>query len=274
MKKIMMPVILLAFFQMAAPAQTDGIGGKTVYRGNDVVFHQIDSRTWVGTGNLVSNESLYLVEGDEKAVLIDAGTQIKDLDKIVASITTRPVMLVATHVHPDHTGTAINYFPELYINRADTVNIPQMMPNYKGELKFLKDNQIIDLGGRKLEVLFTPAHTPGSVTFIDKDAGYGFSGDAFGSGNLLLTMDFSTLLATCLKTKAYMEKNGISKFFPGHYFGNNEETLQRVEDLITLSRDVLSGKVKGTDNPGGMLGLNLVVNDYGVKINYKKEAIK
>ena len=80
------------------------------------MFRQIDEHTWVGTGRLMANESLYLVEGTKGAVLIDAGTNIADLDKIVASITTKPVMLVATHAHPDHTGSAINYFPELYIN--------------------------------------------------------------------------------------------------------------------------------------------------------------
>lgn len=274
MKVIALSVFYIAFLQLVTFAQTDGIGGNLVYSGPDVVFHQIDEHTWVGTGNLVSNESLYIVEGNNKAVLIDAGTRIKDLDKIVATITKKPVMLVATHVHSDHTGSAINYFPELYINPADTVNVSRTMPNYKGELKFLTDGQIIDLGGRKLEVLFTPGHTPGSATFIDKEACYGFSGDAFGSGNLLLTMDFSTLIATCEKTIAFMEKNRITKFYPGHYFGNNEETKLRVENMITLSKDVLSGKVKGTDNPNGMLGLNLVVTDYGVNINYKKEGIK
>jgi hypothetical protein len=54
----------------------------------------------------------------------------------------------------------------------------------------------------------------------------------------------------------------------------NEETPKRVNDMITLSKDVLSGKVKGDDNPGGMIGLNLIVTDYGVNINYKKEGIK
>lgn len=69
---------------------------------------------------MMYNESLYLLEGKDKAVLIDAGTRIKDLDKIVATITKKPIMLVATHVHPDHTGSAIEYFPELYINPAYT----------------------------------------------------------------------------------------------------------------------------------------------------------
>lgn len=276
MKLAILSILLIAVFQSLSFAQAPAsqIEGKEVFKNDDVVFHQIDEHTWVGTGHVMSNESLYLVEGSKKALLIDAGTKIKDLDKIVASITSKPVMLVATHVHPDHTGSAIDYFPELYINAADTVNIPRMTPNYKGTVKYLKDGEVIALGGRKIDVLFTPAHTPGSTTFIDKKAGYGFSGDSFGSGNLLLTVDFSTLIATCQKTSAYMEKYGITRLLPGHFFGRNMETKQRVDDMITLSKDVLSGKVKGKENPNGMIGLNLLVNDYGVRINYNEKGLK
>jgi len=259
---------------MATSAQQSNLNGKEVSKNEDVVFRQIDDHTWVGNGHVMYNESLYLVEGTQKAVLIDAGTNIKDLDRIVAAITKKPVMLVATHVHPDHTGSSIDYFPEIYINPADTILIPQMMPDYKGKVKYLKDGEEIDLGGRKLEVIFTPAHTPGSTTFIDKDAGYGFSGDSFGSGNLLLGMNFSTLIATCEKMSSVMKKYGIKFLYPGHYFGDNAETKQRVDDMITLSRDVLSGKVKGSENPNGMMGLNLVISDYGVRINYSEQAIR
>lgn len=278
MKKNKISIVLFSFLlittlckgQMSAPQ----IEGKEVFKNEDIIFHQIDDHTWVGTGHIMANESLYLVEGKNKAVLIDAGMKIADLDKIVATLTKQPVMLVATHVHPDHTGTSINYFPEIYINPADTVLIPQMMPNYKGKVKYLKDGEIIDLGGRKLHVVFTPAHTPGSTTFIDKDAAYGFSGDSFGSGNLLLTTDFSTLIATCEKTSKIMKESGIKILYPGHFYGKNIETIQRVDDMITLSKDVLSGKVKGEKNPRAMLGLNLIVNDYGIRINYNVAALK
>ena len=276
MKKIKLLLALFLIIQIDSMGQPGGvqIEGKEVFKNDDVVFHQIDEHTWVGSGHIMASESLYLVEGNNRAVLIDAGTNIKELDKVVASITKKPVMLVATHVHPDHTGPSIDVFPEIYINPADTVNVPRMMGNYKGTIKYLKDGQTIDLGGRKLDVVFTPAHTPGSTTFVDKAAGYGFSGDSFGSGNLLLGTDFSTLVATCQKTSAIMEKYGIKSLYPGHFFGTNLETKKRVDDMITLSKDVLSGKVKGTENPGGMMGLNLVVNDYGVRINYSEASIR
>ncbi len=71
-----------------------------------------------------------------------------------------------------------------------------------------------------------------------------------------------------------MEKYGIKQLYPGHYFGNNVETKNRVDDMITLSRDVLSGQRKGTENPNGMMGLNLVITDFGVRINYNEKAIQ
>ena len=164
MKQLLALIPMVALLPAAAYSQMRPvqIQGKEVARTDDVVFRQIDEHTWVGTGNRMANESLYLVEGTKKAVLIDAGTQIADLDKVVASITKKPVMLVATHAHPDHTGSATNYFPELYINPGDAAS--QFVANYKGKLKHLKDGEIIDLGGRELLVVFTPAHTPGGLS--------------------------------------------------------------------------------------------------------------
>jgi glyoxylase-like metal-dependent hydrolase (beta-lactamase superfamily II) len=160
----------------------------------------------------------------------------------------------------------------LRINPADAAS--PFLASYKGKVTALKDGESIDLGGRTLEVVFTPAHTPGSTTFVDRKAGYGFSGDSFGSGNLLLSGTFSTLLATCQKMSALMEKHGIARLYPGHYFGKNAETKQRVDDMATISRDVLAGTVKGEPGGRGTMGLNLVISAYGVRINYSERSLK
>lgn len=246
----------------------------SVYKCDDLEIRKIDDHTWHGNGNKMSFEAIYIVEGEESAIVIDAGLDIKDYDKIIAGITSKPVTLVATHVHPDHTGKSIEYFDEIYINAADMVNVASMMPDYKGEIKYLYDGQVFDLGGREIEVIFTPGHTPGSTTFFDKAAGYGFSGDSFGSGNLLLTTNFSTLIATCQRTLEYMQKHNITKLYPGHYMGLNTETQQRVADMIQISRDMLEGKLEGEDNPQGMIGLNRKIVMHGVTINYAESALK
>ena len=247
-----------------------------VYEGPDVVIRQIDAHTWEGNGHLMANETIYIIEGEEKAILLDAGTKIDDLDKIVAGITKKPVTLIATHVHPDHTGSAINYFPEIWINAADTVNVPQFMADYKGKINYLEDGQVFDLGGRRIEVIFTPGHTPGSASFFEMDGRkWGYSGDAFGSGNLLLTTNFSTLLATTTRIEAYMKRHGIEKMYPGHYMGANPETLQRISDLKRMSEEMIDGARKGESNGQGMMGLNGHIRDFGVNVSYRDpEGVK
>lgn len=261
---------IVAFAQGPRP----GYKEKTVYKGDDLEIRQIDEHTWHGNGHIMANEAIYIIEGEASALVIDAGTEIKDYDKIIAQITSKPVTLVATHVHPDHTGSAVNYFDEIFINAGDMVNVEEMMGDYKGKIKYLVDGQVFDLGGREIEVVFTPGHTPGSTTFMDKAAGYGFSGDAFGSGNLLLTTNWSTLLITCQRTLEYMKKYNITKLYPGHYMGSNCETQQRLADMLQMSRDVLDGKLAGEKNPQAMLGLNNVLSMHGVRINYADSALK
>ena len=239
------------------------------YRDADVVFRRIDEHTWEGNGYQVYNESVYLVEGDDRALLIDAGAYMPQLDKAVAALTDKPVTLALTHGHGDHVG-GIGSFPEVWLNMADA----SMISDYAGELKPLADGQVIDLGGRQLEVLYTPGHTSGSVTFFDKDRHYGFSGDAFGSTNLLLFTTFKELISTCTRTAEYMQKNGIVKLYPGHYGGDNPETLQRVLDMKKMSQEVVSGKRKGTPEDAGN-GLNRSVTDFGVTIRYNDpDALK
>ena len=239
---------------------------KFAYRDADVVFRQIDEHTWEGNGYQVYNESVYLVEGEEKALLIDAGAYMPHLDQAVAALTDKPVMVALTHGHGDHVG-GIVCFPEVWIHPADIPMIARNDEGYQGEIHELNDGDVIDLGGREIEVLHTPGHTSGSITFFDKERHYGFSGDAFGSTNLLLFVpSFSTLIETCTRTADYMQKNGIEKLFPGHYGGPNVETLQRVLDEKKMSQELLAGKRQGVAENAN--GLNRYIRDYGVTIRY------
>jgi hypothetical protein len=58
------------------------------------------------------------------------------------------------------------------------------------------------------------------------------------------------------------------------FFGKNVETKQRIEDEATISKDVLAGRIKGEENPGGMMGLNRLISAYGVHINYSDASVK
>ena len=84
---IFIAVMLLGLMPYVAEAQGTEINsrdlrGKVVYQDDEVVFRQLDEHTWIGNGHRVYNESLYLVEGDDRALLIDAGTRIPELTRL------------------------------------------------------------------------------------------------------------------------------------------------------------------------------------------------
>ena len=263
-------------FSVSVQAQESDVNsrdlrGKVVYEDSEVVFRQIDEHTWIGNGHRCYNESLYLVEGSDRAVLIDAGTYIPGLDTIVAKITQKPVTLLLTHGHGDHVGGA-GSFPEVYLCEADKQLFSWNVRSYNGEIKLLTEGQIIDLGGRKLEVVFTPGHTQGSVTFFDKANHYGFSGDAFGSTNLLVFTYLSNVVASATKVEKYIKDNDIKFLFPGHYSGDNLESPQCVTDIKNMCQEVIDGKREPIKSDGNNGGNDMMIEDKGVRITFSSKT--
>lgn len=248
---------------VVAMAQSD-FKEKTIFKNEDVEIRQLDEHTWHGNGTLMFNESIYLIEGETSAILIDAGTKMPGLRKIVEGIVKKPVTLVISHAHGDHVG-AVSEWDTVWINAADEAIIPAGA--YKGVKRYLTDGQVFDLGGRQIEVVFTPGHTPGSTTFLDRDAKYGFSSDAFGSGNLLVFTDLSTEVASCLRLTRFLDKYGIKYLYPGHYWGNNLETPERVRNVGVICQGILDGILE-PNAEGNNKRLPYVVNLHGVRINY------
>jgi hydroxyacylglutathione hydrolase len=155
--------------------------------------------------------SMFLLIGDEKAMLIDTGVGIGDLKGFIQKLTGKPLMLCCTHDHVDHVGGA-SVFDSAYVHPKDMVDfatgggIGLSVEGRKGYIQWiaerekgtylynldedvtewgpcptlypLVDEQIIDLGKRKVTVYACPGHTPGSVTFLDENSRSLFMGDA------------------------------------------------------------------------------------------------
>ena len=155
----------------------------------------------------------YLIMGEERAALIDTGTGIGDIKAVVEELTTLPVMVILTHEHYDHVAGAwrfeeIVHFdngPALEVLKAGRDNdslqdyvtgdylwkplppdfdpaewiIPPITPT-----SLMKEGDIIDLGGRPLEVIYTPGHSPGSMCLLDKEYRILYTGDHFFPGPL------------------------------------------------------------------------------------------
>ncbi len=191
---------LLAFFLPAAsssPAPQLNTASESWFR-----VTQVAEKVWAIDDH--GSDKMYLIEGKDRALLVDTGLGVGDLAGCVQSITRLPVTVVNTHGHPDHAGG--NYpFKTVYAHPSDFDGIrpfgskeyrrkaaqnvlkgSPMMDSVLSEdresmpapdLVPVKDGYMFDLGDRKLEVIEVPGHTPGSICILDPVRTLLFAGD-------------------------------------------------------------------------------------------------
>jgi len=155
----------------------------------------------------------YLVIGKDKAVVIDTGTGIGDLKKVISELTHMPISVVNPHGHWDHIGSNYQFEEISCFNNADCINrlrtrvensslqssitgdsiwkpLPEGFDAATWEIPavepstLLEEGNLIDLGDRTLEVIHTPGHSPGSMCLLDKKNRILFTGDTFFPGPL------------------------------------------------------------------------------------------
>ncbi len=158
----------------------------------------------------LAGEQCYLIEGSEKALLVDGLSGVGSLKAFVRELTDLPVELVLTHGHPDHEGAAFEYgtawlhpddvagFYETgdaerrYAFAADgakdfLLRPEDTVPCVPVRTLPLRDGQVFDLGGVRLEVIAVPGHTWGTVVLLDRAARVVYSGDAVNCNTLMVT---------------------------------------------------------------------------------------
>jgi len=233
--------------------------------------------------------SIFLLVGDERAMLIDTGVGIGDLKGFVRKLTDRPLMVCFTHNHVDHVGGA-SAFKEGYIHPRDmagftsgggiglSVEVRRRYVQFIAErekgtypyqldvdltpwgppptLHPLQDQQVIDLGGRRVVVYACPGHTAGSVTFLDEGSRSLFVGDACNC-NLLLWLGSPerdpslTPVETALSHLQRLQDLGdrYDRMFNGHYdFRPLGQPLgpDVLPDAIAAVQQILAGTAEVT----------------------------
>ena len=87
----------------------------------------------------------------------------------------------------------------------------------------LEDEQVIDLGNRKVTVYACPGHTAGSITFLDENSRILFLGDAvncnlgLGGGEPGTPRHVSTETALSHLKRLYKLQDRYDRYFNGHY---------------------------------------------------------
>lgn len=198
----------------------------------------------------------YLLEGKSRALLIDTGLGICDISEEVKKLTDRPVTAAATHIHWDHVG-GHRHYPDFYAHEAElnwlnggfplTMETVRSMVADRCDLpagydvglyelfqgtpaRVLRDGDCIDLGGRVIEVLHTPGHSPGHMCFWEPERGYLFTGDLVYKDTLFAYYP-STDPKAYLQSLEKISALPVRRVFPAHH------TLDVQPELLSRMRD-------------------------------------
>jgi len=243
----------------------------------------------VGSGIRVISDhgadNLYLIEGSDSAMLVDTGLGTADLASFVKKLTSKPLIVVNTHGHPDHAGS--NYqFEKVYLHPADSAaarlcNLPEaraassknmQQGNAPDDNELFKgkpfntrmipvfEGHLFRLGGRTIKVIEAPGHTPGEICLLDIENKLLFTGD---NNNVLVWL----FLQNCKPLHEYLstlEKQAkmISQFttiFPGH---GTPLPADFINDQIACVKGILDNSLER--KPYKSFAGNAMVSVYGL----------
>ena len=170
--------------------------------GDYFLVETIDASTYaIGEPRYYQGNYSYLIIGNDRAVLFDAGTGNRDIVPVVRALTALPVTVIPSHLHFDHVGalgrfdrTALPDLPalrdraadrSLTLGRYEFLGLADGLPAPRFAVdEWWSGGQSIDLGDRRLQVVLLPGHTPTSVGLYDSDRRLLFAGDFIYPGEL------------------------------------------------------------------------------------------
>ena len=143
-------------------------------------------------------ENTYVVSDDTReCVIIDCGAYYDDefqaIQNYIDAQQLKPVHLLATHGHFDH-NFGNNFVFKAYglkveISADDAYLINDLPGQFESMIgfplhrdypevgHFFEDGEVIRFGNHTFEILKTPGHTPGGVTFYNQEESIAFTGD-------------------------------------------------------------------------------------------------
>lgn len=173
----------------------------------------------IEVGPLATNSYLIAAADGADGAVIDPGD---DVEKIIAAAERRRLHIthiINTHGHWDHIGAVAALSRHtgafVYIHADDAEMFGQVGADTI-DYEALQDNQVLIIGGVRLEVRFTPGHTRGGISLIaGPDA---FVGDLIFAGSIGRTDlpggDFETLIRSINDRILTLPDNTI--IHPGH----------------------------------------------------------
>ena len=212
----------------------------------------------------------YLIVGERRALLFDAGSGTRDITGVVTSLTRLPVTIMPSHLHFDHTGGILPFTSVAMVDLPDTradVRNGRLTPGryeFLGMVdglvspgftvtEWLKPGTAIDLGGRVLQVLHVPGHTHSSVALYDAGTHQLFAGDFIYPTKLYAFLPGASLAEYRATTRELLTSlPADTKIWTAHCCRAGEKTsapwlsMGDVRDLDCALTAIQSGKSHGT----------------------------
>jgi len=213
---------------------------------------QVDIACWmIQEGGAVS-VNCFLIAGEESALLIDSGFGNGDLKAEVEKLTSLPVILVNSHADGDHVlgnkqfGTAHMHPAEYDRYHGVVGHDAPVAPLWEGD--------VIDLGGRRFEVILIPGHTPGSIALLDEENRLLIGGDSIQGGMIFMFgpgRNITGYIDSMRKLKDIQSKFDTVYTGHGEILGDSDI----LDDLIEGAVKVRNGEVDGEALTGRMAEL-------------------
>ena len=153
--------------------------------------------TWV-INFMQGTQNMYLLEGRDKALLVDTGWGAGNLRPLVEHLTSKPVEVLNTHGHLDHSGgngewESVWMLPGAVDDLCTLANSPfdmSALPHPDYAKKLVCDGQVLDLGDRPITLMDISAHSNGSIALLDETRKLLLVGDEFESAQVLMYETF------------------------------------------------------------------------------------
>ncbi|CDQ39665.1 MBL fold metallo-hydrolase [Virgibacillus salexigens] len=174
----------------------------------------------------------YIVYQDNQALVFDPGGEPEKVKTFLSANQLDPKAILLTHGHFDHIGAVDTlrkfYEIDVYIHQAEADWLEDAQKN--GSLMFIgetiqtqKPDQLLapekmTLGNFQFEIIHTPGHSPGSVTFLFHEQLMMISGDVLfyqGIGRTDLPGGNFEELKQSIKQKIYTLDKDFD-IYPGH----------------------------------------------------------
>lgn len=222
----------------------------------------------------------YLIIGSRRALLFDTGIGLVPMRPLVTQLTSLPVTVINSHTHFDHVGANSEFDDVLALDTpysrrnqrgfthanlasevaptsfchgapagADTATFHTRAWKPTGAIR---DGDRLDLGGRSIEVLHVPGHTPDALALLDRANGLLWTGDTYYDAPVWLYVPETDLDAyeRSIARLAALAPS-LTRLLPAH--NTVSAAPARLAAMQKAIRQVRSGAVRGTEATGNQV---------------------